>query len=147
MPADRPSRRRRESDPAPAGRNNNNTSNAGRRRTRPRHSAPSQSITLASACTLCDTGGPVFRCLTCDGPPVCSTCMLSIHRRLPVHDIEKWSDGRWEGTTLHAMGLVYQEGHGGGPCPNPAPTTEEHWMLYRSGIYELTTRACKCVAA
>ncbi|KAJ7163987.1 hypothetical protein C8R43DRAFT_1122947 [Mycena crocata] len=81
-----------------------------------------------------------------DDEPAVIRCPHGNQLRAPVHEIEKWMENRWVRATLTELGLVYQQGHGGRVCPNPSPTVELHYMLYRSGIHEINCRACNCNA-
>ncbi|KAF8133491.1 hypothetical protein K438DRAFT_1998157 [Mycena galopus ATCC 62051] len=58
------------------------------------------------------------------GLSACSVCILVAHEQHPLHTLQAWTDGRyWKVLSLRSLGYVYQEGHDGEPCPNPALTT------------------------
>ncbi|KAJ7829016.1 hypothetical protein B0H14DRAFT_3465979 [Mycena olivaceomarginata] len=69
----------------------------------------------------------MYRCReACRGGMVaCATCILVGHWEAPLHRLQVWSPGSriWEPATLRQLGFIFQEGHQGLPCPNPAPTT------------------------
>jgi hypothetical protein len=57
-----------------------------------------------------------------------------------------WSiDSRvWKPATLHQLGYIFQEGHQGLPCPNPAPMTTTKILRTSHGEIEQVCRACMC---
>ncbi|KAJ7481679.1 hypothetical protein FB451DRAFT_1170846 [Mycena latifolia] len=52
--------------------------------------------------------------------------------------------GFWQRTDLTALGFVFQEGHEGLPCPNPAGEAQAHRIISTTGIHEGVARACHC---
>ncbi|KAJ7925370.1 hypothetical protein B0H13DRAFT_2314582 [Mycena leptocephala] len=94
-------------------------------------------------CTGClneDKDRQFFRCVDClDDIPVCARCILVAHGSKPFHSIEEWQGIYWKATTLTAMGYIYQRGHDGRECPNPA---EAEKRILRGR--ELWVRDCRC---
>ncbi|KAH8797282.1 hypothetical protein DL96DRAFT_1721325 [Flagelloscypha sp. PMI_526] len=58
-----------------------------------------------------------FLCDDCNGGLECLSCSLQSHAKLPLHCIKEWNGSFWAKTSLLSMGLVYQLGHHGQPCP------------------------------
>ncbi|KAL1724763.1 hypothetical protein EV714DRAFT_222510 [Schizophyllum commune] len=80
------------------------------------------------ACSSCDAtpegGSGLIKCDDCGVFLECATCCVRRHGHLPHHRIQRWNGDFWDkSVTLQEIGLVYQLGHGGLPCPAPAPRT------------------------
>ncbi|KAJ6495718.1 hypothetical protein C8R47DRAFT_974024 [Mycena vitilis] len=99
------------------------------------------------ACALCaipldDT--PFFRCRECGVFLQCKACCLHHHRFSPLHLLSEWKQDHWQGTTLEKLGLIFQLGHEGGPCPTPAAVVRRMVVIDTSGIHEVSYRFCAC---
>ncbi|KAK6984039.1 CxC2 domain-containing protein [Favolaschia claudopus] len=86
-----------------------------------------------SACAQCAkplvAASRRFRCRQCGTFVQCRGC---------------WKGGYWTAVTLSALDLVYQVGHGGWPCPHPAPTTRSMVVLDFPHVHEVKFRYCAC---
>ncbi|KAL1662393.1 hypothetical protein GGF50DRAFT_59092 [Schizophyllum commune] len=63
------------------------------------------------------------------------------------HYNSRWNGRFWDkSTTLHDIGLVYQLGHGGRPCPAPAPRTSltSMTLISPTGISRIAIAYCAC---
>ncbi|KAJ7789208.1 hypothetical protein B0H14DRAFT_2627467 [Mycena olivaceomarginata] len=87
----------------------------------------------------------MYRCReACRGGMVaCATCILVGHWEAPLHRLQVWNPGSriWEPATLRQLGFIFQEGHQGLPCPNPAPTTTTKLLRTSRGEIEQICRA------
>ncbi|KAF9006888.1 hypothetical protein BDZ89DRAFT_1144615 [Hymenopellis radicata] len=88
-----------------------------------------------------------YRCRSCGDFVECKRCCLTRHERSPLHVIKVWREGTWERTTLRELGLVYQIGHGGAPCPYPDQTPRLMTVLHVTGVHVVAFRYCGCSAA
>ncbi|KAF7329335.1 CxC2 domain-containing protein [Mycena kentingensis (nom. inval.)] len=102
------------------------------------------------ACTLCKAANvPMFRCRHCGEFLQCGKCVLAEHARRPLHVIQEWTGDMWKDTDMHApvleggLGLEFQLGHHGFPCPNPA-TPKRMVVIDSKGIFSLRLRECRC---
>ncbi|KAJ7895585.1 hypothetical protein B0H14DRAFT_3426194 [Mycena olivaceomarginata] len=74
----------------------------------------------------------------------CDDCCLLHHERTPLHVIEEWNGQFWVSCTLAQIGLVYQLGHGGFPCPFPDSTVRKLVVMEAPIIHEIRVSYCKC---
>ncbi|KAJ7605228.1 hypothetical protein DFH06DRAFT_1348793 [Mycena polygramma] len=103
------------------------------------------------ACSWCRRkAGPeekMFRRKDClSGLPACRRCILVAHMEDPLHFPYEWVDTHWKRVTLHSLGYVYQAGHQGLDCPNPAAETETRVIRALNGRHEICVRGCDCGA-
>ncbi|KAJ7106119.1 hypothetical protein C8R43DRAFT_906260, partial [Mycena crocata] len=101
------------------------------------------------ACSSCKTAySPAsrrFRCKDCGTFVQCLSCCVSRHALTPLHRLEEWTTGGyWIATTLQALNFIYQLGHGGHPCPHPAPTIRTMVIMDESYIHSVDYRYCAC---
>ncbi|KAJ7847056.1 hypothetical protein B0H13DRAFT_2362609 [Mycena leptocephala] len=96
------------------------------------------------ACCKDKTKKRRFRCTDCGEFVQCHDCLLSRHSLLPLHHVEEWNGNFWTSVTLLGLGLVYQLGHGGHPCPRPAPTTRTMVVMDTQRIHTVHYRYCAC---
>ncbi|KAK7019477.1 CxC2 domain-containing protein [Favolaschia claudopus] len=93
-----------------------------------------------SACAQCTKPLVVasrrFRCRQCGTFLQCRSCVLERH--------QEWKGCYWTTVTLSSLDLVYQLGHGGWPCPHPAPATRSMVVLDFPHIHEVKFRYCAC---
>ncbi|KAF9035672.1 hypothetical protein BDZ89DRAFT_946871 [Hymenopellis radicata] len=89
----------------------------------------------------------LFRCNSCGDFLECRRCICARHSRIPLHFLEVWRGDYFERTTLHELGLVYQVGHGGAPCPNPDKTPRLMTVVHTTGIHTVAFRYCDCIWA
>ncbi|KAK6996611.1 CxC2 domain-containing protein [Favolaschia claudopus] len=61
-----------------------------------------------------------LRCAQCGVFAQCEGCMVARHQTQPLHCPEEWNGRFWVKVCLRDLGLVFQLGHGGWPCPHPA---------------------------
>lgn len=59
---------------------------------------------------------------------------------IPQH----WNGSFFQRTSLQALGLRIQLGHGGAPCPNPSPGPRGFCVVSSSGIHHVTVDLCDC---
>ncbi|KAJ7215649.1 hypothetical protein C8J57DRAFT_1199378 [Mycena rebaudengoi] len=103
-------------------------------------------------CAHCDaefrsddcTSARLFRCSDCGQYLQCKSCCLLHHQRLPLHSIEEWNGNFWVPETLEHLGLIYQLGHGGFPCPLPDPTVQKMVVIEAPFIHTIRLRYCNC---
>ncbi|KZV59216.1 hypothetical protein PENSPDRAFT_549932, partial [Peniophora sp. CONT] len=105
--------------------------------------------------------GATFRCRDClYSPVVCKTCMLDMHRLLPLHVIsvsnslravgtwpnraQEWNSEYFDHATLYALGLCIQLGHGGEECESSTLLEQPMVVVDISGIHKVSVRICKC---
>ncbi|KAJ6455636.1 hypothetical protein C8R47DRAFT_1228133 [Mycena vitilis] len=74
----------------------------------------------------------------------CKECLLARHALSPLHKPQEWKGNYWVTTTLNSLGLVYQLGHGGHPCPHPAPTKREMVVMDMDYIHTVEYQFCAC---
>ncbi|KAJ6475018.1 hypothetical protein C8R47DRAFT_986520 [Mycena vitilis] len=108
----------------------------------------------AQSCALCNrelsdsgTSGHCYRCADCGEFLQCRQCCLQRHALSPLHMLEVWQGRYWKPTTLRALGLVYQLGHGGHPCKFPDPPKRTMVVIHESAVHKISYRFCKCSAA
>ncbi|KAK7053548.1 CxC2 domain-containing protein [Favolaschia claudopus] len=56
----------------------------------------------------------------------------------------EWNGDFWIPSTLAKLGLTYQLGHGGFPCPVPDPRTHDLTVIEEPVIHEIRIHYCKC---
>ncbi|TDL16540.1 hypothetical protein BD410DRAFT_816721 [Rickenella mellea] len=87
---------------------------------------------------------PLFRCVDClGGLMYCRECIKKQHQRMPLHRIQRWTGTFYEKTSLCAIGLRVQLGHGGDTCTKPhasRPIT----VIDTSGIHDVNVDYCEC---
>ncbi|KAJ7226774.1 hypothetical protein GGX14DRAFT_347841 [Mycena pura] len=88
-----------------------------------------------------------FRCLQCGAFEQCLNCVLARHALMPLHRIDEWTGNYWTPVTLAAIGCVYQLGHGGHPCPRPAPKVRTMVVLDTQHIHTVNFQYCGCDAS
>ncbi|KAJ6509364.1 hypothetical protein C8R47DRAFT_1208548 [Mycena vitilis] len=87
----------------------------------------------------------MYRCKDClAGLPACRRCILVAHMEDPLHFPAEWAGTHWKRVTLDSLGYVFQEGHGGLDCPNPAAETEKQVLYRMNGRHEIVVRKCNC---
>ncbi|KAF9014806.1 hypothetical protein BDZ89DRAFT_918102, partial [Hymenopellis radicata] len=84
----------------------------------------------------------LFRCKSCVEFLECRQCMCTRHSKYPLHFLEVWRGDYFECTTLRELGLVYQLGHGGAPCPKADQTRRLMTVVHTTGIQ--TAAFCDC---
>ncbi|KAF9042630.1 hypothetical protein BDZ89DRAFT_944067 [Hymenopellis radicata] len=86
----------------------------------------------------------LYRCQDCGEFLECKTCSIRRHSHSPLHNIRVWRDECWTRTTLGEMGLVYQLGHQGGPCPYAEKTPRLMTVIHINGIHIVPFHFCSC---
>ncbi|KAF7344274.1 CxC2 domain-containing protein [Mycena venus] len=56
----------------------------------------------------------------------------------------EWNGMFWVPETLEHLGLIYQLGHGGFPCPLPDPTVQKMVLIEAPFIHTIRLRYCNC---
>ncbi|KAJ6518333.1 hypothetical protein C8R47DRAFT_1205389 [Mycena vitilis] len=85
-----------------------------------------------------------FRCRDCGEFFQCQKCLVERHALSPLHKPKEWKTSYWVTTTLESLDLVYQLGHGGHPCPHPAPATRTMVVMDTDYIHTVKYRYCAC---
>ncbi|KAJ7059879.1 hypothetical protein C8F01DRAFT_1253971 [Mycena amicta] len=100
----------------------------------------------------------IFRCEPCGQFLQCEGCLEERHRLQPLHPIKEWTGKFWAPAALHETHIgdkssrslhgVYQLGHHGQPCVNPASAEPQTMVILDvRGIFTLRVRFCKCAKA
>ncbi|KAJ7846654.1 hypothetical protein B0H13DRAFT_2238871 [Mycena leptocephala] len=104
--------------------------------------------THSPECAVCrcklDDQQRFFRCRECGVFLQCQACCLHHHRFSPLHLLLEWKLDHWENTTLRKLGLVFQVGHEGKPCPSPADAIRAMVVIDTTGIHEVNYQYCGC---
>ncbi|KAJ7026086.1 hypothetical protein C8F04DRAFT_966920 [Mycena alexandri] len=108
--------------------------------------------TRHQACAICEcplaasaaTFTPCYRCGDCGQFLQCRDCCVQRHQTMPLHFLEVWGGRFWKKTTLRALGLVYQLGHGGFRCRFPEATVRTLVVVHESGIHKISYTFCAC---
>ncbi|KAJ6548378.1 hypothetical protein B0H19DRAFT_188597 [Mycena capillaripes] len=107
-------------------------------------------------CIICGAGEGVYRCRECFTDDLyCQRCIVLAHGSLPLHRVEKWTDGMFERTTLKTLGLRIQLGHGlpgsklpARKCGSPKKAREDDFVIIdTNGIHEVGLDFCNCAKA
>jgi hypothetical protein len=108
-----------------------------------------------------DAAARVFRCGDCGQFLQCKECCLSRHALTPLHVIkvsrcsssftayvliptQEWNGNFWSDISLATLGLVYQVGHGGFPCPYPDTRVHKMTVIEVPIIHRINVQYCKC---
>ncbi|KAK6993086.1 CxC2 domain-containing protein [Favolaschia claudopus] len=96
-------------------------------------------------CTVCGAKGSIrlFKCGDCGQFLQCQGCCISRHQLTPLHVLEEWNGVHWSRCSLKDIGLVYQLGHGGFPCPFP-DTPHNMVVIDAPILHEIRYMYCKC---
>ncbi|KAJ6447425.1 hypothetical protein C8R47DRAFT_1181554 [Mycena vitilis] len=86
----------------------------------------------------------IFKCYHCGQFLQCETCCVAHHQRNPLHVLLEWNSNFWAPCTLQDLGLVYQLGHGGFPCPFPDDTVHRMTVIEAPIIHQVSLCYCKC---
>ncbi|KAJ7742488.1 hypothetical protein DFH07DRAFT_777724 [Mycena maculata] len=86
----------------------------------------------------------IFKCGDCGQFLQCMDCCVSRHALTPLHTVQEWNGSFWAKSSLAALGLVYQLGHGGFPCVYPDERIRKLTVIEAPIIYEVRVRYCKC---
>ncbi|KAJ7854120.1 hypothetical protein B0H13DRAFT_1903764 [Mycena leptocephala] len=62
----------------------------------------------------------------------------------PLHTIQEWNGSFWVNSTLASLGLIYQIGHGGFPCPFPDDAVRNMTVIAAPIIHQIRFQYCKC---
>ncbi|KAJ7035477.1 hypothetical protein C8F04DRAFT_1182381 [Mycena alexandri] len=89
----------------------------------------------------------IFRCADCGEFLQCKNCCLERHSMTPLHFLKVWNGEFWVGETLKSLGLIYQLGHQGAPCPRPNAVVRSLVVLDTTGVHEIKYRRCGCARA
>ncbi|KAK7023733.1 CxC2 domain-containing protein [Favolaschia claudopus] len=107
-----------------------------------------EALPTTTKCACCSrewsTAARKFRCESCGMFLQCSECLLARHALMPLHCVQVWNGKCWSTVSLSSLSLVYQLGHGGHPCPRPAPALREMTVLDFPSIHTVKFRYCGC---
>ncbi|KAJ7874124.1 hypothetical protein B0H13DRAFT_1894675 [Mycena leptocephala] len=103
-------------------------------------------------CALCEAmfepgilgASRLFKCNDCGDFLQCGSCCLDAHARTPLHTLREWNGSYWVDATLAKLGLVYQLGHGGFPCPFPDDAVRNMTVIEAPFIHQIRFQYCKC---
>ncbi|KAJ7859224.1 hypothetical protein B0H14DRAFT_3631010 [Mycena olivaceomarginata] len=122
-----------------------------------RHDALGDNSAPKLTCALCKSEyapgalGPgslrLFKCGDCGEFLQCGSCCLAGHARTPLHLLQEWNGEFWVDVTLQELGLVYQLGHGGMPCPYPDSRLLTMTVIHLPYLHRIKYRYCKCQRA
>ncbi|KAI0040342.1 hypothetical protein FA95DRAFT_1502997 [Auriscalpium vulgare] len=86
-----------------------------------------------------------FKCSDCTGGLfLCAGCIVSAHKTLPLHRVQKWTGTFFEPAPLHQLGLRIQLGHDGAECPVPFRRKSPIIVIDVTGIHEVFIDYCDC---
>ncbi|THU87930.1 hypothetical protein K435DRAFT_866769 [Dendrothele bispora CBS 962.96] len=99
---------------------------------------------MGSACSECRAANPAFRCTDDDclsAGMMCKECLLSTHKRLPLHWVEEWIGAYFRTTSLQTLGLIIQLGHSSleGGCIF-SHKARDITLVHTNGIHGVTDR-------
>ncbi|KAJ6454051.1 hypothetical protein C8R47DRAFT_1228805 [Mycena vitilis] len=107
-------------------------------------------------CTWCGVMVNTVDMYLCDetqcfeGLHQCGPCIVLAHRQRPFHKLWKWAQGdtAWtiDGRNLTKLGMIWQRGHDGLPCPNPDPEIMEQPIIGAGYGWKIKVRQCLCWA-
>ncbi|KAK6992479.1 hypothetical protein R3P38DRAFT_3226100, partial [Favolaschia claudopus] len=66
------------------------------------------------------------------------------HQLMPLHVLQEWTGAFWSQVSLASLGYVFQLGHGGLPCPRPAPAARSMVVMDFPTIHDVKYRYCAC---
>jgi hypothetical protein len=114
-------------------------------------------------CATCHLRPGKFRCSDCfpHSSLRCVGCLLENHKENPLHQIEvclssffrsstqllllqEWNGTFFEKRQLKDLGLRVQLGHGGRPCPCPAPGSSDFVIIHVNGVHHVNVDFCDC---
>ncbi|KAJ7028878.1 hypothetical protein C8F04DRAFT_1265444 [Mycena alexandri] len=90
------------------------------------------------------TSPRIFKCSDCGEFLQCESCCLLHHKRTSLHSIQEYNGSFWVDYTLAKLGLVYQLGHGGFPCPFPDDFVRNMTVIDAPIIHQVRIQYCKC---
>ncbi|KAJ7617537.1 hypothetical protein DFH06DRAFT_1012407 [Mycena polygramma] len=88
-----------------------------------------------------------FRCTDCGDFLQCKECCVAKHQLTPLHLLKEWKGRFWDDVRLESLGLTYQLGHQGLPCPRPEDPVRTMVVIDVTGIHIVRFRYCGCTAA
>ncbi|KAF7971367.1 hypothetical protein HWV62_21322 [Athelia sp. TMB] len=103
-----------------------------------------------TVCPKCKERDPLYRCEDCYGAELyCSTCLVLIHARSPLHRVLFWNGVYFESVSLKSLGLRVQLGHDMYHCcGNPMPASNDDFTVIDSfGIHPVGLDYCGCETA
>lgn len=112
-----------------------------------RYHGPAETDVTCEICEKVVKSGTVYRCRECwDSPVVCQGCMVSSHRRNPLHFVEEWKTERgfWRRTTLSNLGMDIRLGHKGKACTKSMGTPRDICIVGLGGIQTAVVSFCRC---
>ncbi|KAK6988861.1 hypothetical protein R3P38DRAFT_3228156 [Favolaschia claudopus] len=105
-------------------------------------------------CIVCFTALATYRCRDCFTDDLyCKNCMVDAHADSPLHRIQEWNGFFFEKTTLKALGLRIQLGHGkrigsAKSCINPISAFNDDFVVVDTyAIHEVNLYFCGCETA
>ncbi|KAG1735898.1 uncharacterized protein EDB91DRAFT_1238142 [Suillus paluster] len=101
-------------------------------------------------CGNCGFGHPEFRCMGCFSRELfCSLCIVALHTRNPLHQIQKWTGSSFVSLSLKQLGLRVQLGHLiGEDCLLPRQAfNDDFTIIHTNGIHKVGLDYCGCDTA
>ncbi|KAG1858006.1 hypothetical protein DFJ58DRAFT_715871 [Suillus subalutaceus] len=102
------------------------------------------------ACHACGDSDAPYRCEDCFLVNLfCSSCIITLHQNVLLHQVKRWQDGYFHSTTLKQLGLRIQLGdHTEQLCRNPKPARDNDYVIIDvHGIHEVALNFCDCANA
>ena len=89
-----------------------------------------EALPADNKCSNCQETDGHLRCKDCFGYQLlCQPCCLLLHKTLPFHILERWNDGFFSETSLHAEGYILHLGHAGDPCPKQSLPEMDDYLV------------------
>jgi hypothetical protein len=89
----------------------------------------------------------LYQCQDCEIPiPVCHTCIVRDHARLPLHRPLKWNGSFMERVKLIDLDFTWHVSHEGQPCPYFADCggSQNITLIDTTGIHYVNVGFCRC---
>ncbi|KAJ7038830.1 hypothetical protein C8F04DRAFT_1255752 [Mycena alexandri] len=109
-------------------------------------------LTMRKLCGVCDAElagrntmpvpGTIL-CLDCGPKLLCPDCCREAHAMRPLHVLREWDQG-WRASSVTALGLQYDLGHGGEECLWPIQPSSDLMVITMNGLHKLKVKYCGC---
>ncbi|KAJ7627450.1 hypothetical protein FB45DRAFT_868667 [Roridomyces roridus] len=103
-----------------------------------------------SVCRRCCSAIPEYRCRDClgGGELLCRGCLVTAHRQLFFHRVERWTGNHFDKVKLKDLGVRIQLGHWDdvdGRCAHPLRAPGDDFVIIDvSGVHEVGVDFCGC---
>ncbi|KAF7293990.1 hypothetical protein MKEN_01462800 [Mycena kentingensis (nom. inval.)] len=97
----------------------------------------------------CGSGPATVRCRECwDDTVVCAACIVSRHRSLPFHRVERWTGEYFRPVQLRELGLRLNLCRNLDPhtrlCPHSSQEARDLTIVAENGVHTVCMRFCRC---